>query len=109
MSSHQGAVDVDRYEARIAAYAAAEAMLVHALRGETDAMQPLLQQVETTYDRSDNPFLPAARALWETYADTGDALAACGAMERVVRLWGDTELVQFGSERLEIEQICPLD
>lgn len=109
MSSYQGAVDIDRYEARIAAYAAAEAMLVHALRGEADAMLPLLQEVETSRDRPDNPFLPAARALWETYADTGNALAACRAMEQVVRLWGDTELVQFGSERLEIEQICPLD
>ncbi|MCB0255435.1 MAG: PQQ-binding-like beta-propeller repeat protein [Anaerolineae bacterium] len=109
MSSQGGLIDVGRYEARIAAYAAAEAMLVHALRGERDAMQPLLEQVENAYDRPDNPYLPAARALWETYVDTGDALAACHAMEQVVRLWGDAELVRFGSEQLTIEQICPLD
>ena len=109
MSSDGGRVDVQRYEDRITAYAAAEAMLVHALRGEIDAMEPLLQQVETIDNQPDNPYLPAAQALWETYSATDDALAACHAMEQVVRLWGDTELVQFGSERLQIEQICPLD
>ncbi len=102
-------VDAGWAEARIATYAAAEAMLVHALRNEPEPMHELLTQVEATYDRPDNPFLPAARTMGDTFDATGDALAACQAMERSIRLWNDGELLLFASERLEIEQICPLD
>lgn len=102
-------VDEERLEARLATYAAAEAMLVHALRGDGQAMQTLLAQAETRYDRADNPFLPAARILWQTFDATGDALVACQAMERALRLRGDTLLVPYASEQLKIDQLCPLD
>lgn len=104
-----GSFDGSWAEARIASYAAALAMLIHGQRNEPEAMQELLAQVEASYDRSDNPYLPAARALWKTYATTGDVLQACQAMERVIRLRGDPQLLPYASERLEIEEVCPLD
>ena len=84
-------------------------MLVHALHNEPQAMQELLAQVEARYDRPDNPFLPAARELWETFDETGNALTACLAMERSIRLWNDWQFLPMASEQLELEQICPLD
>lgn len=102
-------VDEEPIKARMATYAAIEAMVVHALRGEAQAMQDLLAQAEARYNRPDNPFLPAARILWQTFDATGDALAACQAMERAVRLRGDTLLLRYASEQLETGQFCPLD
>jgi hypothetical protein len=102
-------VDEEPIKARMATYAAVEAMLVHALRGEAQAVQDLLAQAETRYDRPDNPFLPAARILWQTFDATGDALAACQAMVRAVRLRSDTLLLRYASEQLETGQFCPLD
>ena len=101
--------DISSATARIATYAAAEAMLVHALHNEPQAMQELLAQVEARYDRPDNPFLPAARELWETFDETGNALTVCLAMERSIRLWNDWQFLPMASEQLELEQICPLD
>lgn len=106
---HMLYVDEEPIAARIATYAAIEAMLVHALRDEAPAMRALLDQVEARYDRADNSFLPAARILWQTFDATGDALAACQAMERAVRLRGDTLLLRYASEQLETGQFCPLD
>ena len=106
---HMFYVDEEPMAARIATYAAIEAMLVHALRGEAQGMQDLLTRVETRYDCPDNPFLPAARSLWQTFDATGDPLAACQAMERSLRLRDDALLVRYASERLETGRFCPLD
>jgi len=106
---------------RIVSYAAIEAMLVHALRHEPGAMEELLREVETKYDRLDNPYVEAGRRLWETYQATQDPLAACEAVERTVRERRDqAEFFRWygynpstGSgqrmERLPLEHACPID
>ena len=108
---NSSAADRAASAARVASYAAAEAMLVHALRGDAPAMQALLTQTEARYARADNPFLPAARALWQTYDATGDAMAACRALERSIRLRGDPALLVFNhwAAQQKFDPICPLD
>ncbi len=69
----------------------------------------LLERLRSQYDRADNPFVPAAQTLWDTYQASGDVAAACAAMEEAVRLRGDALLLPYTSERLEVEQVCPLD
>lgn len=97
------------YQARIVSYAAIEAMLVHLLRGDSADARSLLERLRSQYDRADNPFVPAAQTLWDTYQAGGDVAAACAAMEEAVRLRGDALLLPYTSERLEMEQVCPLD
>ena len=97
---------------RIGAYATIQMMLIEALRGETAVMQTLLAEIETNYTRTDNPYLPAAQALWQIYQTSGDALAACQAMANVLR--ADPEqaalLSWFGynMEQIAPEDYCPL-
>ncbi len=97
---------------RIGAYAAIEAMLVHAIRGETAEIQTLLTTIETNFNAPDNPYIPAAQTLWQTYQQTQDVLAACQAMAAVVQ--ANPEQAQFftwmgyNMEFIPIEQVCPL-
>lgn len=67
-------------EVHIRAYAATEALLAYALRHEPGAMEALLREIETKYDRPDNPYVEAARRLWQTHRGTRDPLAVCEAM-----------------------------
>ena len=100
-------------QVRIISYAAIEAMLVHALRHEPGAMEALLHEVETKYNRLDNPYVEAARRLVLTYQETQDPVIACEAMERAVR----ERLSQarffrsygYNMEQLPLKHICPLD
>ncbi len=103
----------DWERARIVSYAAIEAMLVHAQRGEVGAMEALLREVENKYDRLDNPYVEAAQRLWNVYRDTHDPILACQAVERTVRerqsQAGFLRWYGYATETLPVAQICPLD
>lgn len=100
-------------EVRIVSYAAIEAMLVHALRHEPGVMEGLLREIETKYDRLDNPYTEAGRRLWQTYQATQDPLAACEAVERTVQEQLDRarffRYYSYNTERLPLQRVCPLD
>jgi hypothetical protein len=66
---------------RIMAYSGIEAMLIHGLRSEPDEMLSLLARIEQDYDREGNPYVQAARCLWETYSASGDIESACRVMQ----------------------------
>lgn len=101
--------DAAIYQARLVSYAAAEAMLVHLLRGDSADARALLERLRSGFDRADNPFLPAAQVLWDSYQTSGDVAAACAAMEEAIRLHGDALLLPYASERLEVQDVCPLE
>lgn len=98
---------------RIVSYAAIEAMLVHAMRGEAEAIEPLLRHVEENYDRLNNPYVEAARRLWEVYMNTRDPILACEEVERVVREnQSEASFLKwpgYATEILSVQNICPLD
>jgi hypothetical protein len=100
-------------KSRIVTYAAIEAMLVYAERGNTQAMESVWQSIGKRTDLSPNPYTEAAQRLLQNYNQTGNALAACQAMAVAV-----SEHVKEASfypwygdhtERLSLDQICPLD
>jgi hypothetical protein len=100
----------ERRDDRIAAFAAIEAMLVHALRGEPEQVAALAEEVAAQYDGADNAYVEAAQRLRETYERTGDPVAACGEMARVVRerlnaaqFYG---LYGYNQERLRVDNLC---
>jgi hypothetical protein len=100
-------------KARILSYAAVEAMLVHALSGDIAAMETVLTQVRDIPAVTENVYLDAAQTLLASYQETGDATAACAAMEDVIA--GQAEPPVFfqwygyGTERMTLDEICPLD
>ena len=100
-------------KARILSYAAAEAMLVHALAGDIEAMEAVLTQVRSIPDVAENVYLEAAEMLMQSYRETEDANSACEAMEDVIA--GQTEPPVFfqwygyGTERMTVDEVCPLD
>jgi hypothetical protein len=100
-------------KARILSYAAAEAMLVHALSDDIDAMEAILDQARSIPDITDNVYLDAAERLLATYRETGDVVSACAAMEDVVSEPSDPPVFfqwyGYGTERLRLDRICPLD
>jgi hypothetical protein len=76
-------------------------------------MESVWQSIGKRTDLSPNPYTEAAQRLLQNYKQTGDALAACQAMEVAV-----SEHVKEASfypwygdhtERLSLDQICPLD
>ena len=98
---------------RIQSYAAIEAMLVYALRGEPQPMEALWRTVESNWAGADSVYVVAARDLWHTYQATRDVGAACAAAKQVVRT--DLEHAPFfqyygyAMERLTLDRFCPLD
>jgi hypothetical protein len=66
------------------------------------------------YDRLDNPYVSAARCLWQIYQETEDIVSACKVMQWTVqrygwsmgRLWHSYGYV---TEGLDLGQLCPLD
>lgn len=102
-----------KWQARIASYAAIQAMIVHALRHEPGAMEAYLREIEVRFNRPDNFYVNAARELWRVYQATEDAVLACRAVERYVRRQGGPALLYaptfMVSEALGVDQICPLD
>lgn len=100
--------------ARIVGYAAIEALLVHAHRGDGNAMTDVYGQLlARNYAMPNNPYPAAAERLLNIYRQTGDVLAACQAMEAVlVEHAGAAEFFDwygYGTERLPQTQLCPLD
>ena len=96
--------------ARIVSYAAIEAMLIHALRQESGAIEALLYEIEEKYSYSLNPYIEAARQLWTVYRGTQDPRLACEAMALHVReRWNQAQLLQQPAvETLSLKHVCPL-
>ncbi len=100
--------------ARIVGYATVEAMLVYAERGDVAAMRQVHAALLARMDGApNNPYFDAAGYVLEVYAATGDALAACLAVERFIGDRVDTaaffEWYGYGTERFTLDRICPLD
>jgi hypothetical protein len=105
-----GATFSEEERARIVSYAAIEAMLIHAMRQESGAIEALLYEIEEKYSYSLNPYIEAARQLWTVYRGTQDPHLACEAMALHVReRWNQAKLLQQPAiETLALEQVCPL-
>ena len=98
---------------RIMAYSAIEAMLIHGLRSEPDEMLSLLARIERDYEREENPYVQAARCLWETYQASGDIGLACRVMQWTVQRSGSIEAMfwqspGYATETLPLDRLCPL-
>jgi hypothetical protein len=98
---------------RILAYSGIEAMLIYGLRSEPDEMLSLLTRIEQDYDRNGNPYVQAARCLWETYSAGGDIGSACRVMQWTVQRAGPVEGALWQhpgdvTEALPLDQLCPL-
>ena len=75
--------------------------------------QRLLARVEQEYDREDNPYVQAARCLWEAYQGGSDVKGACRVMQWTVQragpgrgaLWRGAG---YATEQLPLDELCPL-
>lgn len=99
---------------RIVGYATIEALLVYAQRGDLAAMQQVYANLTARSDSApNNPYPDAAGYMLEVYEVTGDALAACIAVEHFIgeRIEAATFFAWYGygTERLTVDRICPLD
>jgi len=98
---------------RIVSYTAVEAMLVHAQRGDVEAMEAVLAQARAHDFVVPNIYTEAAQRLIGVYEETGDVVAACAAMEDVVAERPDEavffEWYGYNTARITVDQICPLD
>jgi hypothetical protein len=98
---------------RMVSYAAIEAMLVHAQRGDVAQMEATLDQVRHHDFMEPNVYTEAAERLLEVYSETGDAVEACSAMEDLVAQQPEEAIFfqwyGYGTERITVDQVCPLD
>ncbi len=98
---------------RIISYAAVEAMLVHAHRGDVAQMEAVLNEVQGIDFVEPNVYTEAAERLLDVYRDTGDVVEACAAMEDVVAQQPDQAVFfqwyGYNTARVTVDQICPLD
>ncbi len=98
---------------RIVSYAAVEAMLVHAHRGEVDRMEAVLERAREHDFMEPNVYTDAAERLLEVYRDTGDVVEACTAMEDLVAQQPDEAVFfqwyGYNTTRMTLDQVCPLD
>jgi hypothetical protein len=98
---------------RIVSYAAVEAMLVYAHRGDVEQMEAVLAQALEHDFAGPNIYTKAARRLIGVYQETGDVVQACAAMEDVVAQRSDEAVFfqwyGYNTARLTVDQICPLD
>ena len=100
--------------ARIVGYATIEAMLGYAQQGDVEAMRQVHSSLlARAYTAPDNPYPDAAGYALEVYEATGDALAACLAVEDFIVVRAEVasffEWYGYGTERLTVDRICPLD
>ena len=99
--------------ARITTYAAGEALIVYALQGDLPAMEELLFEVQLRSDLTPNVYSEAIRRVVDVYKETGDAPAACRALEAVAARQPDEAVFfqeyGYGTERMTLDQLCPLD
>jgi hypothetical protein len=105
-----GSAFSEEERARIVSYAAIEAMLVHAMRQESGAIEALLYEIEEKYSYSLNPYIEAAQQLWTVYRGTQDPRLACEAMALHVReRWNQAQFLQQPAiETLSLKHVCPL-
>jgi hypothetical protein len=98
---------------RIVSYAAVEAMLVHAHRGDVAQMEAVLAQAQGHDFAAPNVYTEAAEQLIEIYRETGDTAEACSAMEDVVAQQPEEAIFfqwyGYNTARITVDQICPLD
>ena len=99
---------------RIAGYATIEALLVYAQRGDAEAMMQVYGSLMArSHSAPDNPYPEAAWHLLEVYQQTDDVLAACQAMETFIAERVEAaeffEWYGYGTERLRLDRLCPLD
>jgi hypothetical protein len=103
--------EVDRR--RITSYAAVEAMLVYAHRGDVAGMETVLDQTLEYNFVEPNVYIDAAERLLEVYRDTEDVFEACAAMEDVVAQQPDQavffQFYGYNTTRITVDQVCPLD
>ncbi|MFO7743068.1 MAG: hypothetical protein R6X31_12215 [Anaerolineae bacterium] len=98
---------------RIISYAAVEAMLVYAHRGDVAQMEAVLNQIRGYDFLEPNVYTEAAGRLLDVYRDTGDVVEACAAMEDLVAQQPDEAVFfqwyGYNTARITVDQICPLD
>lgn len=98
---------------RIVSYAAVEAMLVHAKRGDVGAMEAVLAQARAHDFVVPNIYIEAAQRLIGVYEETGDVVASCAAMEDVVAERPEEavffEWYGYNTARMTVDQVCPFD
>ena len=98
---------------RIVGYAAVEAMLVYAHRGDVEQMEAVLAQAREHVFFQPNIYTEAAQRLIGAYQESGDVVRACAAMEDVVAQRPDEAVFfqwyGYNTARLTVDQICPLD
>lgn len=99
---------------RIVGYATLEAMVVYAQQGDVEAMRQVHASLMTrSHSAPNNPYPDAAWHMLEVYEGTDDALAACLAAEEFIAARAQDatffEWYGYGTERLTVDQICPLD
>ena len=100
--------------ARIVGYATLEAMFVYAQQDDVEAMRQVhTNLIARSYNAPNDPYPGAGWYALEVYESTGDALAACLAAENFIAAHAEDaaffEWYGYGTERLTVDRICPLD
>jgi hypothetical protein len=100
--------------ARIVGYATLEAMFVYAQQGDVEAMRQVhASLLVRAYSAPNDPYPDAAGHTLEVYEATSDPLAACIAAEEFIAARVENapffEWYGYGTERLTLDRICPLD
>lgn len=100
--------------ARIIGYATLEAMFVYAQQGDVEAMRQVhAGLLSRSASAPNDPYPDAAWHMLEVYEATDDPLAACLAVEDFIAARAEDaaffEWYGYGTERLTVDQICPLD
>lgn len=109
-SDFWGVTDISYH--RIMSYSGIEAMLVYGLQGDASAMEAILTRIESDYDQAGNPYVSAARCLWQTYLDSSDIYHACQVMQWTVQRAGAEagqllESPGYATEVLSLDLLCP--
>jgi hypothetical protein len=98
---------------RIISYAAVEAMLVYAHRGDVAAMEGVLERARGYDFVQPNVYTEAADELLRVYGETENVVEACSAAEEVVAERPDEAIFfqwyGYGTARMTVDHVCPLD
>jgi len=99
---------------RIVGYATLEAMFVYAEWGDLEAMREVYVRLRLrSHSALNDPYPEAAWRTLEVYEATGDPLAACLAAEQFIAERVEEaaffEWYGYGTERLTVDRVCPLD
>lgn len=100
--------------ARIVGYATLEAMFVYAQQDDVEAMRQVHASLMLrSHSALNDPYPGAGWYALEVYEATGDPLAACIAAEEFIAARAEDaaffEWYGYGTERLTVDRICPLD